>query len=197
MSDLKSRLESHPVAVLKKEISKTNVKGYSKMKKAEVVSLMLKHKDRFNHIKHKSDSQKPAPKEKKPEPKEVPKEKKPIKFKVTKIEEPKEKKKDPAPKEKKKDPAPKEKRIVKNPFKLNPDEFYLRIKFKDNKTGDIKADNTLVMKAGNTAVIKAGKTIQAATKKFNDRRAERKEKPYKEMTLFKGDQPTKPIEYSA
>lgn len=50
--DLKTRLESHPVATLKKEISKTNVKGYSKMKKAEVVSLMLKHSDRFNHIKH-------------------------------------------------------------------------------------------------------------------------------------------------
>jgi hypothetical protein len=50
--DLKTRLESHPVATLKKEISKTNVKGYSKMKKNEVVSLMLKHSDRFNHIKH-------------------------------------------------------------------------------------------------------------------------------------------------
>jgi len=50
--DLKSRLESHPVATLKKEISKTNVKGYSKMKKSEVVALMLKNKDRFNHIKH-------------------------------------------------------------------------------------------------------------------------------------------------
>lgn len=50
--DLKSRLESHPVAILKKEISKTNVKGYSKMKKAEVVKLMIKHSDRFNHIKH-------------------------------------------------------------------------------------------------------------------------------------------------
>ena len=50
--DLKTRLESHPVATLKKEISKTNVKGYSKMKKNEVVSLMLKHSDRFNHIQH-------------------------------------------------------------------------------------------------------------------------------------------------
>jgi hypothetical protein len=50
--DLKSRLESHSVSTLKKEISKTNVKGYSKMKKTEVVALMLKHSDRFNHIKH-------------------------------------------------------------------------------------------------------------------------------------------------
>jgi preprotein translocase subunit SecD len=44
-------LRSHPVATLKKEISKTNVKGYSKMRKAEVVELMLKHKEKFNHIK--------------------------------------------------------------------------------------------------------------------------------------------------
>jgi hypothetical protein len=50
--DLKTRLESHPVTTLKKEISKTNIKGYSKMKKAEVVSLMVKNKDRFNHILH-------------------------------------------------------------------------------------------------------------------------------------------------
>lgn len=44
-------LESHSAATLKKEISKTNIKGYSKMKKAELVDLMLKHKDRFHHIK--------------------------------------------------------------------------------------------------------------------------------------------------
>ena len=43
-------LKSHPVARLKKEISKTNVKGYSKMRKAEVVSLMVKHKEKFGHI---------------------------------------------------------------------------------------------------------------------------------------------------
>lgn len=59
--DLKTRLESHPVATLKKEISKTNVKGYSKMKKGEVIELMLKNKDRFNHIKHANE---PAPKNK-------------------------------------------------------------------------------------------------------------------------------------
>jgi hypothetical protein len=146
MSDLKSRLESHPVTVLKKEISKTNVKGYSKMKKAEVVSLMLKHKDRFDHIKHKSDSQKQ-------EPKEEPKKKKIIKVK------------------RKKDPEP---------FKLEPDEFYLRIKEMDNKT----------------SVIKAGKDIKSATKKFTDRRSDRKNKNYKQMTLFKGDNPKKALEFS-
>jgi len=48
-------LRSHPVATLKKEISKTNVKGYSKMRKEEVVSLMLKHKTKFGHIKFNSD----------------------------------------------------------------------------------------------------------------------------------------------
>jgi hypothetical protein len=63
--DLKSRLESHPVAILKKEISKTNVKGYSKMKKAEVVKLMVKHSDRFNHIQpsQKKENKKAVPKE--------------------------------------------------------------------------------------------------------------------------------------
>jgi len=48
----KKILESHPASVLKKEISMTNIKGYSKLKKAELVDLMMKpeHKDRFSHI---------------------------------------------------------------------------------------------------------------------------------------------------
>ena len=54
----KEILNSHAVSVLKKEISKTNVKGYSKMNKKEVVELMLKNKDRFSHIKH---ARKPTP----------------------------------------------------------------------------------------------------------------------------------------
>jgi len=81
---MRSILESHSVSVLKKEISKTNIKGYSKMKKAEIVNLMLKHKERFSHIKHakgeapkpKKDSPKPKkdePKPKKAEPKPKPK----------------------------------------------------------------------------------------------------------------------------
>jgi len=49
----KDILNSHPVSILKKEISKTNIKGYSKMKKAEVINLMLKNSKRFNHIKMK------------------------------------------------------------------------------------------------------------------------------------------------
>ncbi len=48
-------LKSHSLATLKKEISKTNLKKYSKMKKAEVVELMLKHKEKFGHIKFNSD----------------------------------------------------------------------------------------------------------------------------------------------
>jgi len=48
-------LKSHSLATLKKEISKTNLKKYSKMKKAEVVELMLKHKAKFAHIKFNSD----------------------------------------------------------------------------------------------------------------------------------------------
>ena len=74
-------LNSHSVTALKKEISKTNIKGYSKMKKAEVVSLMLKHKQRFSHIKH--AEKKSTPKVEKPKttaPKEAPKKKKLIKI---------------------------------------------------------------------------------------------------------------------
>ena len=63
---------SHPVSVLKKEIAKTNIKGYSKMKKAEVVNLMMKHKDRFTHIKMRSKAEK-APKKKAPKPLKIPK----------------------------------------------------------------------------------------------------------------------------
>ena len=39
-------LESHPVKVLKQEISATNIKGYSKMKKAELVELMLRSENK-------------------------------------------------------------------------------------------------------------------------------------------------------
>jgi len=89
---MKSILESHPVTVLKKEISKTNIKGYSKMKKDEVVKLMLKHESRFKHIK--MAEKKPVVKKvvkavKKEEKKEVKKEvkkedKKEVKKKPTK-----------------------------------------------------------------------------------------------------------------
>ena len=49
----KEILRSHPVTILRKEISKTNIKGYSKMKKNEVIELMLKaeNKEKFKHIK--------------------------------------------------------------------------------------------------------------------------------------------------
>jgi hypothetical protein len=53
-------LNSHPISTLKKEISKTNIKGYSKMKKAEVVDLMMKNKDRFSHIQHAEKKQRVA-----------------------------------------------------------------------------------------------------------------------------------------
>ena len=55
-------LNSHPIAHLKKEISKTNIKGYSKMKKTEIIELMMKTPARFSHIKKKEG---PPPKEKK------------------------------------------------------------------------------------------------------------------------------------
>ena len=52
---------SHTVASLKKEISKTNIKGYSKLKKVPLVNLMLLNKDRFSQMKM-ADSQVNIPK---------------------------------------------------------------------------------------------------------------------------------------
>ena len=47
-------LNSHPVSTLKKELKATNIKGIAKMKKAEVVAVMLKRKEMFTHIKHRT-----------------------------------------------------------------------------------------------------------------------------------------------
>ena len=45
-------LNSYTLSELKKEISQHNIKGYSKMKKAEVIKLML-HKDHRHRFAHK------------------------------------------------------------------------------------------------------------------------------------------------
>jgi len=44
-------LSTHPVSHLKKFISATNIKGYSRMKKAQVIDLIMANKSRFSHIK--------------------------------------------------------------------------------------------------------------------------------------------------
>ena len=56
-------LNSHTVKTLRSEISKQNIKGYSKtgVKKPQLIALMLKNKERFMHIKM---NEKPAKKEK-------------------------------------------------------------------------------------------------------------------------------------
>ena len=108
---MKEILMSHPISTLRKEISNQNIKGYSKLKKAELVALMLKTPQRFKHIKMrvkpKKEAPKPAPKKEEPKKKPTPKKKK--KIKLIKKEEPK-----PAPKKKptpKKKPAPKGKKL--------------------------------------------------------------------------------------
>ena len=64
----KEILNSYSVVELRKEVSKTNIKGYSKMKKSEVVELMMKpnNKPKFHHIKVKTKAKAappaPAPK---------------------------------------------------------------------------------------------------------------------------------------
>tara|TARA_R110000824_G_scaffold361957_7_gene549874 strand:+ start:720 stop:1049 length:330 start_codon:yes stop_codon:yes gene_type:complete len=47
-------LESHLISTLKKEVAKTNIIGFSKLKKSDLIDLMLKHKHRFHHIKKRS-----------------------------------------------------------------------------------------------------------------------------------------------
>jgi len=98
---MKDILNSHPVAILKQEISKTNIKGYSKMKKAEVIELMMKNEDKFSYIKmaEKKERKKPEKKpEKKIKLKSVKKPDKKIKLKSVKKQEKKIKtKEDPDP----------------------------------------------------------------------------------------------------
>ena len=43
-------LKKYSVAVLKKEISKQNIKGYSKMKRGDLVALMIENGDKFKHL---------------------------------------------------------------------------------------------------------------------------------------------------
>jgi chemotaxis protein histidine kinase CheA len=56
-------LSSYTIAQLKREISKTNIKGYSKMKRAELHAIIMKNKERFSHLKE-QEKKKPAPKAK-------------------------------------------------------------------------------------------------------------------------------------
>ena len=81
--ELEKKLRSMNISDLKKEISKTNVRGYSKLKKEEVIKFMLKNKKRFMYLLNadkqfikkggktfvikKKEPKKPEPK--KPEPK--------------------------------------------------------------------------------------------------------------------------------
>jgi hypothetical protein len=67
---MKDILNSYSVSELRKLISSTNIKGYSKMKKSELINLMVKKEniDKFKNVKSKT---KPAPKPKKKEEKEV------------------------------------------------------------------------------------------------------------------------------
>tara|TARA_R110002051_G_scaffold288166_1_gene350908 strand:- start:210 stop:929 length:720 start_codon:yes stop_codon:yes gene_type:complete len=72
MPSLKSILESHTVTSLKAEIRKVKKTfNYSKLKRAELIELMLKHPTDFNHIKtaEQKERKKPTPK---PTPKPPP-----------------------------------------------------------------------------------------------------------------------------
>jgi len=46
----KEQLNIHSLKKLKQEISKTNLKGYSKLKKIDLIALMMTKPERFNHL---------------------------------------------------------------------------------------------------------------------------------------------------
>ena len=47
-------LKKYSVSILKKEIGKQNIKGYSKMKRGDLVALMLENQDKFMYLKETS-----------------------------------------------------------------------------------------------------------------------------------------------
>ena len=77
----KEILDSHTLKTLRSEIKQHNdevkVSGYSKMKRSELTTLMMKHKDKFMHIKHAEKKERKKPiKKKEPIKKEEKEEKK-------------------------------------------------------------------------------------------------------------------------
>ncbi len=68
---MKQILESHTKARLIQEIQKNNVKGYSKLKKDELIKLMMlpRNINKFSYIKKADPKQKSQPKKEKPKPK--------------------------------------------------------------------------------------------------------------------------------
>ena len=79
--ELEKKLRSMRVGDLRKEISKTNVKGYSKLKKEDIINLMLKYPKRFMYLVGQEEKKAKLEKmnilKQKPEPKKEPKEEKP------------------------------------------------------------------------------------------------------------------------
>ena len=47
-------LKSYTITELRKEISKTNIKGYSKLKKPELIELMMQSPEKFSHLEMKA-----------------------------------------------------------------------------------------------------------------------------------------------
>ena len=47
---MKVLLHRYTLKVLKKEISKKNIKGYSKLRKKELIDLIMKNKSKFTHL---------------------------------------------------------------------------------------------------------------------------------------------------
>ena len=146
-------LNSHPISHLKKEISKTNIKGYSKMKKNEIIELMMKTPKRFSHIeKYEKKKAEPKKAEKKAEKKEPKKADMDISafFAGGASKKKKEKpKKEPKKKEPKKAEKPKAKAAgTKKPKKVNiqnMDFVFIETSFSDSL---IWVDDKYIMRKG-------------------------------------------------
>ncbi len=80
-------LKSYTVAQLRKEISATNIKGFTKMKRADLHAVIMKNKERFSHLKEQVKERKPRKTKPKAEPKPKPSAPKSTKFLPPQVEQ--------------------------------------------------------------------------------------------------------------
>jgi hypothetical protein len=119
-------LKTYTLTELKKFVSNTNIKNYSKLKKNELINLMLKkeHKDKFLHIKEKPKKKE----EKKEEKKEIKPKKQEPKKQEPKKQEPK--KQEPKKQEPKKQEP---KKLLLDKLKITDDNDTIGINYYDKE----------------------------------------------------------------
>ncbi len=110
--ELEKKMRSMRVGDLRKEISKTNVKGYSKLKKEDIINLMLKYPKRFMYLVGKEEKMQKL-------------EKMNI-LKSTKVAKPEPKKEEPSTKVAKPEPKKEKQKVKKTPKKPAPEKTALK-----------------------------------------------------------------------